>query len=119
MYGKSASAGAASMTPSSVAVVCAVIEVMRVKTVRRRATHRNARNRRPGETARRSSTQDEKVPVALLRPIFSSAMSKVRTVLQRTTSFSVEAGEAAGGARPAAVLSKGKEPPPNGGGGMR
>src|SRR4051812_17132687 len=31
MYGKSASAGGASMTPSSVAVVCAVIEVMRVR----------------------------------------------------------------------------------------
>src|SRR3954468_5184293 len=31
MYGKSASAGGASMTPSSVAWVCAVIEVMRVR----------------------------------------------------------------------------------------
>src|SRR4051794_8466286 len=31
MYGKSASAGGASMTPSSVACVCAVIEVMRVR----------------------------------------------------------------------------------------
>src|SRR3954454_12101952 len=31
MYGKRASAGGASMTPSSVACVCAVIEVMRVR----------------------------------------------------------------------------------------
>jgi hypothetical protein len=31
MYGNSASAGGASMTPSSVACVCAVIEVMRVR----------------------------------------------------------------------------------------
>src|SRR4051812_45861228 len=31
MYGKSASVGGASMTPSSVAVVCAVIEVIRVR----------------------------------------------------------------------------------------
>src|SRR3954453_18447171 len=31
MYGKSASAGEASMTPSSVACVCAVIELMRVR----------------------------------------------------------------------------------------
>src|SRR3954453_18166084 len=31
MYGRSASAGGASMTPSSVAVVCAVIDVIRVR----------------------------------------------------------------------------------------
>jgi hypothetical protein len=52
MYGKSASAGGASMTPSSVAWVCAVIEVMRTTTARRRATHRSARNRRPGRASR-------------------------------------------------------------------
>jgi hypothetical protein len=35
-------------------------------------------------------------------------MSKERTVLLRTTSFSVEAGEAAVGARPATVASDDK-----------
>src|SRR4051812_3769877 len=54
MYGKSASAGGASMTPSSVACVWAVIEVMHTKTARGRATHRSARNRRPGGTSRRA-----------------------------------------------------------------
>ena len=36
-------------------------------------------------------------------------MSKERTVLLRTTSFSVEAGEAAVGARPATVASDDKQ----------
>jgi hypothetical protein len=45
------------------------------------------------------------VPVALVRAHPASAMSKERTVLLRTTSFSVEAGEAAAGARPATVAS--------------
>jgi hypothetical protein len=45
MYGNNASAGAASMTPSSVACVCTVIELMRAKTARRRATHRSPSQR--------------------------------------------------------------------------
>jgi hypothetical protein len=38
-------------------------------------------------------------------------MSKERTVLVRTTSFSVEAGEAAVGARPATVASDDDDQP--------
>jgi len=45
------------------------------------------------------------VPIALVRAHPASAMSKKRTVLLRTTSSSVEAGEAAAGARPATVAS--------------
>src|SRR3954469_17948428 len=76
MYGKSASAGGASMTPSSVACVCAVIEVMRAKTARRRATHRSARNRRPGVTSRRVEHAVLEVPVALVRASSAKSMSK-------------------------------------------
>src|SRR3954452_7944473 len=105
MYGKSASAGGASMTPSSVAWVCAVIEVMRAKTARGRATHRRARNRRPGGTSRAVEHAVLEVPVALVLAHPASATSKKRTVLLRTTSFSVEAGEPPGGARQATVAS--------------
>src|SRR3954452_17205995 len=105
MYGKSASAGGASMTPSSVAWVCAVIEVMRAKTARGRATHRRARNRRRGGTSRAVEHAVLELPVALVRAHPASAMSKKRTVLLRTTSFSVEAGEPPGGARQVTVAS--------------
>ncbi|MDX6658454.1 MAG: hypothetical protein QOH62_3247, partial [Solirubrobacteraceae bacterium] len=47
------------------------------------------------------------LPVALVRAHPASAMSKERTVLLRTTSFSVEAGEAAVGARPATAALDG------------
>src|SRR6185312_16187570 len=64
MYGKSASAGGASMTPSSVAVVCAVIEVMRVRppaAAQLIAAHETgARGGPHGGRARRAQ-----VPVAL------------------------------------------------------
>src|SRR3954452_5293737 len=71
MYGKSASAGGASMTPSSVACVWAVIEVMHTKTARGRATHRSARNRRLGGTSRRvehARTRGTGRPQRLLQP---------------------------------------------------
>src|SRR3954466_14252953 len=104
MYGKSASAGGASMTPSSVAWVCAVIEVMRVRppaAAQLIATHET------GALAGLPGVEPAglEVAVALLRAHPATAMSKERTVLLRTTSFSVEAGEAAVGARPAAVAS--------------
>src|SRR3954447_8867732 len=104
MYGTSASAGGASMTPSSVAWVCAVIEVMRVRppaAAQLIATHETGAL--AGLTAVEHAVLE--VAVALLRAHPTSAMSKERTVLLRTTSFSVEAGEAAAGARSATVAS--------------
>src|SRR3954468_5625001 len=104
MYGKRASAGGASMTPSSVACVCAVIEVMRVRppaAAQLIAAHETGAL--AGPTAVEHAVLE--VAVALLRACAASAMSKERTVLLRTTSFSVEAGEAAVGARPATVAS--------------
>src|SRR4051812_7927469 len=97
MYGKSASAGGASMTPSSVACVCAVIEVMRVRppaAAQLIAAHETGAL--AGLTAVEHAVRE--VAVALLRAYPASAMSKERTFLLRTTSFSVEAGEAAVGA---------------------
>src|SRR3954466_15369804 len=105
MYGNSASAGGASMTPSSVACVCAVIEVMRVRppaAAQLIAAHETGA---PGGTSRADEHAVLEVPAALVRAHPASAMSKERTALLRTTSFSVEAGKAAVGARPAAVAS--------------
>src|SRR4051812_35944956 len=98
MYGKRASAGAASMTPSSVVCVCAVIEVMRVRppaAAQLIAAHET--DALAGLTGVEHAVLE--VAAALLRAYPASAMSKERTVLLRTTSFSVEAGEAAVGAR--------------------
>src|SRR3954464_8959676 len=104
MYGKSASAGGASMTPSSVAVVCAVIEVMRVRppvAAELIAAHQTGALARPHG----GRAPVLKVAVAPLRAYPASAMSKERTVFLRTTSFSVAAGEQRWGARPATVAS--------------
>src|SRR4051795_8618063 len=69
MYGNSASAGGASMTPSSVAVVCAVIEVMRVRppaAAQLIAAHETGALARPhGGRARRT-----RLAVALVRASF-------------------------------------------------
>src|SRR3954463_12644342 len=116
MYGKSASAGGASMTPSSVACVCAVIEVMRVRppaAAQLIATHETGAL--AGLTAVEHAVLE--VAVALLRAYPASAMSKERTVLLRTTSFSVEAGEAAVVARAATVASDEDQQPPSAGSG--
>src|SRR4051794_14037172 len=97
MYGKSASAGGASMTPSSVACVCAVIEVMHVRppaAAKLIAAHETGARGRPHA---RSSDAALEVAGALVRAHPASAMSKERTVLLRTPSFSAE------GARPATV----------------
>src|SRR3954451_21460865 len=64
MYGKSASAGGASMTPSSVACVCAVIEVIRVRPpagAQLIATHETGA---PGATSRAVEHAVLEVPVA-------------------------------------------------------
>src|SRR4051812_35595130 len=87
MYGRSASAGGASMTPSSVAVVCAVIEVMRVRppaAAQLIAAHQTGALARPhgGQAPLREAA------VALLQAYPARAMSNERTVLLRTTSFS-------------------------------
>src|SRR3954454_1165795 len=90
MYGNSASAGGASMTPSSVAVVCAVIEVMRVRPP---AAAQLIAAHETGALARPHGGQDAAVEVAaaLVRAYPASALSNGRAVLVRTTSLSVGA----------------------------
>src|SRR3954452_22715876 len=82
MYGKSASAGGASMTPSSVACVCAVIEVMRIRLP---AAARLIAGHETGALARPTAVGHAvlEVAVALLPAYPASAMSKERTVLLR------------------------------------
>src|SRR4051812_3256630 len=109
MYGKRASAAGASMTPSSVACVCAVIEVMRVRPPAA------AQLIAPHETGAWAGPHCEvehavlEVPVALVRTHPASAMSNERTVLLRTTSFLRRGRWAAVGARPATLASDDKQ----------
>src|SRR3954451_8985723 len=100
MYGNSASAGGASMTPSSVACVCAVIEVMRERPPAAAQLIAAHENRRPGGTSRAVEHAVLELPVALVQAHPASAMSKEHTILLPTASFSVEAGEAPVGAPP-------------------
>src|SRR3954447_12941814 len=104
MYGKSASAGGASMTPSSVACVCAVIEVMRVRppaAAQLIAAHET--DALAGLTAvEQRRTRSSRRPATGLS---SQCHEQGAHRPPRTTSFSVEAGEAAVDARPATVAS--------------